>query len=221
MQALELLAKMRGPGRLSLVALLLCDCWRWRQITTKPIAAIEASGLLADGELDELADAFLAREQLICYPLAWVSSQWLEIELGTANSRTVTVSQDTIAERRCWCAPPLRRWAARRARRVDPARLEQLLRDLQLLKSRHRDALIAGLLDSADRLDQAARRRLVSRGLRAAQASTRRAALDVLCELGGPEKALGRACADTNTAVGSWRPQAQSQRQTPTLLQAA
>jgi len=223
MEALELLAKARGTGRLplSLVALLLCDCWRWRRITTKLIAAIEASGLLADGELDELADAFLAREHVISYPLAWVSPQWLEIELGTGNSRTVTVSEDTMAERRCWFAPPLRRWAARRALRADPARLEQLSRDAHLLEPRHRDALIAGLLDSADRLDEAARRRLISRGLRATQASTRRAALDVLCELDGPEKALGRARADTSTAIRSWRPRAHENRRTPNLLEAA
>ena len=118
-------------------------------------------------------------------------------------------------------APPLRRWAARRALRADPARLEQLARDAQLLEPRHRDALIAGLLDSADRLDEAARRRLISHGLRATQASTRRGALDVLCELDGPEKALGRARADTNVAVRSWRPRAQDHSRTPTLLEAA
>ena len=223
MEALELLAKVRGTGRLprSLVALLVCDCWRWRRITAKVIAAIEASGLLDDRELDELADAFLAREHVISYPLAWVSPQWLGIELGTGSSRTVTVSEDTMAERRCWFAPPLRRWAARRALRADPARLEQLSHDAQLLEPRHRDALIRGLLDSADRLGEDGRRRLVSRGLCATQASTRRAALDVLCELDGPQKALGRARADTNAAVRRWRPQAQEHRRTLTLLEAA
>jgi hypothetical protein len=220
MEALELLAKVRGTGRvaLSLVALLVCDCWRWRRITAELIAAIEASGLLDDQELDELADAFLAREHVISYPLAWVSPQWLEIELDTGRSRTVTVSEDTIAERRCWFAPPLRRWAARRALRADPARREQLLSDAQLLEPRHRDALIRGLLDCADRLDDDGRRRLVSRGLHGGQASTRRAALDLLCELDGAQKALGRARADTSASVRSWRPQGRDQ--TLTLLDA-
>ena len=126
-----------------------------------------------------------------------------------------------MAERRCWFAPPLRRWAARRTLRADPARLERLLHDAQLLEPRHRDAVICGLLDSADPLDEDGRRRLVSRGLRATQASTRRAALDVLYELDGPEKALGRARADTNAAARSWRPHAQEQRKTLTLLEAA
>jgi len=182
-EAVQLLAKVRGTGRLalSLVALLLCDGWRWRRVTAKLIAAIEASGLLDDRELDELADAFLAREHVISYPLAWVSPQWLGIELGTGRSQTVTVSEDTIAERRCWFAPPLRRWAARRALRADPARLEQLSHDAQLLEPRYRDALISGLLDAADRLGEDGRRRLIERGLRATRASTRRAALDVMC----------------------------------------
>ena len=69
MEAVQLLAKVRGTGwlALSLVALLLCDCWRWRRVTAKLIAAIEASGLLDDRELDELADAFLAREHVISF----------------------------------------------------------------------------------------------------------------------------------------------------------
>jgi hypothetical protein len=190
MEALELLAKVRALGG---CRCRWWRCWcasagRWRRITAKLIAAIEASGLLDDQELDELADAFLAREQVISYPLAWVSPQWLEIELGTGSSRTVTVSEDTMAERCWWFAPPLRRWAARRTLRADPARLERLLHDAQLLEPRHRDAVICGLLDSADRLDEDGRRRLVSRGLRATQASTRRAALDVLCEPGRPRE---------------------------------
>ena len=133
----------------------------------------------------------------------------------------MTVSEDTIAERRCWFAPPLRRWAARRALRADPARLEQLSHDAQLLEPRYRDALISGLLDAADRLDEDGRRRLIERGLRATQASTRRAALDVMCELDGPEKAHGRARADTHAAVRRWRAQAPEDRKTPTLLDAA
>lgn len=95
MEALELMANVRGTGRLplSLVALLVCDCGRWRRITAMVIAAIEASGLLNDQELDELTEAFLAREHVISYPLVWVSPQWLEIELGTGRSETVTVER--------------------------------------------------------------------------------------------------------------------------------
>ena len=222
MEAVGLLAKVRGTGRvgLSLVALLVCDCWRWRRITAELIAAIEASGLLDDQQLDELAGAFLAREHVISYSLAWMSPQWLEIELDTGRRRTVAVSEDEIAERRCRFAPPLRRWAAERALRADPARLEQLLGDAQLLEPRHRDALIRGLLDCADRLDEDVKRRLVSRRLRAGQASTRRGALDVLCELDGPQQALARARADTSASVRSWRPHGREQPEALTLLEA-
>jgi hypothetical protein len=208
MEALELLAKVRGTGRLplSLVALLLCECWRWRRVTAKLIAAIEASGLLDDRELDELANAFLAREHVISYPLAWVSPQWLEIELGTGSSRMVTVSEDTMAERRCRFAPPLRRWAARRALRANQARLERLLGDAELFPPRDRDAVIGGLLDCADRLDGDGKRRLVSHGLHATQPSTRRAALDLLCELDGRRRrSVGRARTPTRRCAGGGR----------------
>jgi hypothetical protein len=52
---------------------------------------------------------------------------------------------------------PLRRWASRRALRNDPERLEAVLIAAPHFASRHRDALIQGLLDASDVLDAAAR----------------------------------------------------------------
>lgn len=48
MEAVELLGKIHGTGELpaAFVALLLCSCRRWDRVTTRLIAAIEASGLL-------------------------------------------------------------------------------------------------------------------------------------------------------------------------------
>jgi hypothetical protein len=64
------------------VALLLCSCRRWDRVTTRLIAAIEASGLLCDPDLDELAESLLSHELVISYPLAWVSPQWLDVDLS-------------------------------------------------------------------------------------------------------------------------------------------
>lgn len=66
--------------------------------------------------------------------------------------------------------------------------MDDLLSAAGALKPRHRDALIHGLLDAADVLEEAQRRRVVGRGLQTAQASVRRTALDRLCELDGPEQ---------------------------------
>jgi hypothetical protein len=63
--------------------------------------------------------------------------------------------------------PPLRRWAAQRALRRDATRLEDLLRSAELFEPRDCDALIHGLVDAADVLDEPRRRGLIDRGLNA------------------------------------------------------
>jgi hypothetical protein len=220
MEAVELLAQVNGTSELpaSFVALLLCTCWRWDGVTTKLIAAIEDSGLLCDTELDELAESFLSHEHVICYPLAWASPQWLDVDVGQGTDLPYTVDEDTLAEHRPTFRPPLRRWAAWRALRTDPARLDDLLMRARAFEPRHRDALIHGLLDAADVLAETRRRDLIRRGLQTAQASVRRTALDRLSELDGPEKARRRARADTNAAVRNWRPRQSQLSPTPSLL---
>jgi hypothetical protein len=219
-EAIELLSKVQGTGELpmSFMALMLCTCRRWDRVTSRLIAAVQDSGLLDDAELAELADSFLSHEHVISYPLTWASPQWLEVQLDGGNGRTYTVNEDTLAEHRPSFEPPLRRWAAQRALRSDPARLEDLLRAAELFEPRHRGALIHGLLDAADILDEPHRRDLIRRGLAAAQASVRRTARDRLCELDGPDKARRRATADPNAAVRKWRPRAPDSQ--PTLIQA-
>lgn len=206
-EAVGLLADVRGTGELpmSFVALMLCTCRRWDRVTSRLIAAVQDSGLLDSTALDELADSFLSHEQVIAYPLAWVSPQWLEIDLGDGHSSSRKVDEDTLAHHRVSVEPPLRRWAAGRALRSVPGRLDELLRAAELFKPRDRSALIHGLLDAAEVLDEPRRRRLVDRGLNASGASVRRTALDRLCELDGPEPASRRALSDPNATVRRWR----------------
>ena len=222
MEAVELLAKVHGTSELpaSFVALMVCSCRRWDRVTARLIAAVEDSALLDDADLDELADSFLSHEHVISYPLAWVSPQWLEVELDTGNGRTYTVDDDTIAQHRPSFEPPLRRWGAQRALRSNPARLDDLLLATRGFEPRHRDALIHGLLDAAKTIDETRRRRLIARGLQTAQASVRRTALDQLCELDGPEKARRRARADSNATVRKWRPRGPETEQISTLFSA-
>ncbi|MGO9884411.1 MAG: hypothetical protein ACLP4R_08580 [Solirubrobacteraceae bacterium] len=207
-EAVELLAGVHGTGELpmSFVTLMLCTCRRWDRVTSRLIAAVEDSGLLDSTGLDELAQSFLSHEQVIAYPLAWVSPQWLEIDLDDGQGRTVTVDEDTLGHHRVTVEPPLRRWAAGRTLRGAPARLQKLSRAAELFKPRDRAAVIHGLLDAAEVLDEPRRRRLIDRGLSASGASVRRTALDRLCELDGPEPARRRALSDPNAAVRQWRP---------------
>jgi hypothetical protein len=210
-EAVELLTRVHGTGELpfSLAVLLVCTCRRWDRVTAKLIAAVHDSGLLDDAELDELADAFLATDHMISYPLAWASPQWLAVDLHDGTGRTYTMTTDTPAQHPVRPEPPLRRWAARRALHTDPERLAELLNAAERFEPRHADAAIQGLLDAACVVDEAAKRRtLVERGLRAAHGSVRIAALQRLCELDGPEHARRLAAADPNAQVRKWRPPA-------------
>jgi hypothetical protein len=220
-EAVELLTRVHDTGELpfSLAVLLVCTCRRWDRVTAKLIADIQDSGLLDNAELDVLAEAFLAHDHVISYPLAWASPQWLEIDLHDGTGRTYTVTEDTPAQHHVRPEPPLRRWAARQALQKNPARLTELLSAAERFEPRHRDAAIHGLLDAADVLDERRRRTLVDRGLRAAHGSVRIAALELLCELDGAEPAWRLAAADPNAQVRKWRPPADTL--TPSLFAAS
>lgn len=207
-EAVELLAQVQGASELpaSFVALMVCTCRRWDRVTAKLIAAVQDSALLDDAELDELADSFLSHEQVISYPLTWASPQWLAVNIDGGAGQIHTVSEDTLGHHRVSVEPPLRRWAACRRLRSDPAGLGGLLRAAKLFEPRHRDALVHGLLDAADVLDEAGQRTLVTHGLDSGQGSVRRAALDRVYKLDGADRALCRARSDPNAAVRRWKP---------------
>lgn len=207
-EAVDLLGGVHGTGTHSdaFLVLLLCTCRRWDRVTAQLIAGIEASGMLSDADLDELAESLLGEEVVIAYPLAWVSPQWLEVDLADGTTQPVTVDEDTMAETARRPEPPLRRWAAARALGNDPGRLDELIATADTLTPRHRDALLHGLLDAAGALEIDDHRRLVRRSLVSGVARVRRAALDRLCELDGPEVAQRRASCDADRTVRAWRP---------------
>lgn len=119
---------------------------------------------------------------------------------------SLAIDQDTMAQARRRPEPPLRRWAAARALRNDPGRLDDLLATTSAFPPLHRDAALHGLLDSAHALDEDDRRRLVRRGLRCGVGRIRRSALDRFCELDGLNAALRCARADADRTVRPWRP---------------
>jgi hypothetical protein len=207
-EAVELLGRVHRTGTLpeAFLALLLCTCRRWGRVTAKLIVAIEGSGLLSDADLDELAESLLSEEVVIEHPLTWVSPQWLGVDLSDGTTQTVAVDEDTMAQTERRPEPPLRRWAATRALRNDPGRLDELLTTAEALPPRHRDALLHGLLDAAAAVEEGDRGRLVRRGLRCGTARVRRAALDRLCELHGPGVARRRASSDADRTVRAWQP---------------
>ena len=209
LEAVELLRSLRGTAELGdgFLALLLCTCSRWDRVTAKLIVAIERSGLLTGADLDSLAESFLADEVIIECPVGWLRPDLLGMEFGDDTGDVVfTVAEDVPITERRRPEPPLRRWAAARVLQADPGRLDELLAVAASLPPAHRDAILQGLLDGAGSLAAPDQRRLVHRGLRAGTAAARRRALDVLCDLDGPDAARRRARQDRNEQVRGWRP---------------
>lgn len=219
--AVELLSTVRCDGDLdrAFAALLLCTCGRWDRVTGKLIAAIEDADLLDDGQLDELAEAFLADGVEVVYPVGWVSPEWIEIDLDEPGSRrTVRIDEDTPARSTRRIEPPLRRWAARRLLGGVPSRLSELLATAERLDPQARGALILGLLDASAALAGGERRRLMAVGLATGIARVRGAALEVMCELDGIDAALRRAGGDGDAKIRAWRPRALQETPLPGLL---
>ena len=140
--------------------------------------------------MDELAEAFLSDAVEVVYPLAWVQPEWLGIELeDPVGGRAYRVDADTPGRALRDVRPPLRRWAARRALAACPARLDELLAGAERLEPHGRAAAVLGLLDASAALGTDERRQLLRVGLATGQARVRRAALELLTELDGPDAA--------------------------------
>ena len=121
------------------------------------ITAIEATGLLKPPDLDDLAESFLNDNVTVSYSMAWLSPDWwtpewlkeLADDVGMAK-----IADDATGTDHRAVGPPLRRWAASRALREIPQRLDELLSTANGLPPRHRDAMVRGLLDAAGSLDE-------------------------------------------------------------------
>lgn len=208
-EPVELLRGVHGTGELpaSFIAMLLCTCKRWYRCTAKLIAALVDSGLLTDGELDELAEACLTPKIDIDYPIGLTHPDWMTEFADEASGKTYTLGPDTRCHASRHPEPPLRRWAAARVLYRNPGQYGELRAVARSLSDpRHRDAVTHGLLDAADALEPDTRRELVRHGLRSSQAAVRRRALDRLAELDGPEAARRRARRDRNARVRAWNP---------------
>ncbi len=76
-------------------ALLLCTDARWRRCTGKLLAAIVGSGLLDDGQLDELAEQLLWPDRYVHHaPVAWTGFRSVTIPLDQAIAIGALVPDD-------------------------------------------------------------------------------------------------------------------------------
>ncbi len=211
-EAIDLLERVSGSGERGdgLVALLLCTCPRWDRVTGRLIAEIEASGFVPEAELHELAEAFFSDEIELVYPVAWVSPEWLEIDLRDPRSgRVVVFDQDTPARERRRIAPPLRRCAVgRRGACYAPRRSGSMsCWAPPIVWTR----MVAGRLCWECSMGRRGSGTASAEGwceldVDTGMARVRRAALDVLCGLDGPDVAISRARSDRDATVRTWQP---------------
>lgn len=199
-----------SPGALTTV-LLLCTDRRWDRCTARLIAGITDTSILGEEDLGELAGAFLWSEHIrFECPVSWFGTDWIEIELdgGKAVKRSgVHVDPDTPVPCKRWIEPPLRRWAASRVLRAKPAAFDAV-RDRALeLRGPHAGAVVAGILDAVEALDEDATRQAIELGLGWPQGSVRILALELLAAR-DLEAARKRAASDPDRKVRRWTPRA-------------
>lgn len=163
---------------------------------------------MGDGDIGELIECFLWSDRYrVTYPAAWVSPEWIEIDLGdapdTRGSRLVRIDPDSPVSIERPIAPPLRRWAAAADLRRDPRRLASLAGRALELDSRDGAAVMAGVLDAIEVLDDRTARRAIELGLDWPRGSVRVQALDLLAAV-DPELARSLAAVDPDAKVRRW-----------------
>lgn len=209
-EAVGLFKRHHGNGEPEALstALLLCTDRRWDAESGRLVAALVATDILGDADISELIECFLWSDRYrVTYPAAWVSPEWLEIDLGngpeTLGSRLVHVDPDSPVPVERPIAPPLRRWAAAADLRRDPRRWTTLTGRALELDSRQGTAVMAGILDAVDVLDHRTARQAIDRGLGWPRGSVRVQALDLLAGVDA-ELARARAAVDPDAKVRAW-----------------
>lgn len=152
------------PDGAAATALLLLTDRRWRNATSRLVRRIEESGLVPDDQLDLLARTFLAAGPQVYWeaPGDWFGGPTIVLDpaadvldvvegedLGEPDDRPVVFAREI--------RPPLRRWAAARAVRSDPACWAALVKRARQIDPRAGAAIINGLVDSIDVVAPAAR----------------------------------------------------------------
>jgi hypothetical protein len=153
------------PDGAVVTALLLLTDRRWRNATSRLVCRIEESGLVPDDDLDLLAQTFLAAGPQVYWeaPGDWFAGPAIVLDADSHDIVEVVDAEEldepddgpVVFAREI--RPPLRRWAAARALRSDPARWGALVKRAREVDPRAGAAIIFGLVDSIDVVAPAAR----------------------------------------------------------------
>lgn len=197
------------PGALA-TALLLCTDRRWDRCTHRLVAGIVDSSILGEDDLDEMAACFLWSDRYHYeYPVGWIGTRWIGIDLdggeGAVSPPVIHLDPLTPVPVERSIAPPLRRWAAARVLRAEPGVFDKIRARSAELATRDGGAVVSGMLDAVDVLDDGVARKAIDLGLGWSHASVRLVALDRLAAI-DPEAARRRAAGDSDAKVRNWSP---------------
>jgi hypothetical protein len=214
------------PSSTAVTAMLMATDIRWRGGAGSLIRRIEQSGMVDDGALDLLAEAFLAAGDALFWevPDEWFGAE-IVIAIGEADQELVEGEEGdderpTVARREVY--PPLRRWAAGRLVGREPERWGDVYKRAGDLNARAAAATVSGLLDVIDSLPTATQDYLIDNAVRWPEHSVRRQGIGLVAERKGPEAAHAIAAGDPSAGVRAWAPSLldppQPPKEPPTLF---
>lgn len=181
-------------------AALLCTDSRWRNVARRLVRAIEASGLVDEEHLGELAVAFTVDDDYLWeVPDVWLADGTVVVgePMGGGESPPTIVVARPIP-------PPLRRWGADRAVRHGHLDVGEALDAVAVLPARAGDQVLLGLLDAGPALTPGARDAIIELGVTWTSGTVRLGALEQLAARDGPDAAALRAARDRNAKIRRW-----------------
>lgn len=185
-------------------AALLCTDARYRKVTGRLIRAIEASGLVGERELGDLAFAF-ARYDELRWP---VPDEWVRDGTVRASARALKAAGPApVVVLPRPIEPPLRRWGAAWAVRHGRLRVfdsHDVLDVVERLPSRAGDHVLLGLLDAGPDLPADVRDAVIELGVRWTSGTVRLGALQQLAARDGIDAAANLAATDRNEKIRRW-----------------
>jgi hypothetical protein len=198
------------PAGSAVTAMLMVTDIRWRDGTGRLIRQIEQSGMVDDGALDLLAEAFLAAGDALFWevPDEWFGDE-IVIAIDEADQELVAGEEQeeegerpTVARRTVH--PPLRRWAAGRLVGRQPELWADVFKRAGGMDARAAAATVSGLLDVIGVLGTGTQDFLIDEAVRWPNHSVRRQGIALVAERKGPEAAHALAAADPNAGLRAW-----------------
>lgn len=182
------------PQGAATTAVLLVTDERWRSGAGRLMRHIDESGLIPSGELDLLAQTFLAAGPQVYWeaPGAWFGGPAITIDLGPHEDDTddsddsdgdlspEDAADDGPVVVARQLRPPLRRWAAGRIVRAEPSAWGALIKRARDSDPTAGAAIMLGVLDGIDALTPAARASVAKLGTAWPQRAVRNTATAII-----------------------------------------